>query len=77
MNEKRRNRLKDAIEKLESASRIIDSVYDQEYDCVLNYPENLQNTDRFEQMEDNLDVMKDAVDGIDAVVEAVKEVIVA
>lgn len=50
---------------LTSAATIVDSVCDKEQDCMDNYPENLQGTERFERMEDAVDSLNDALEKID------------
>lgn len=50
---------------LTSAANIVDSVCDKEQDCMDNYPENLQGTERFERMEDAVDSLNDALEKID------------
>ena len=67
VNEKRRERLRDALRHLTNAASIVDTVCDKEQDCLDNYPENLQGTDRFEQMEDAVDNLNDALEKIDEV----------
>jgi len=46
-------------------ARIADSVCDKEQDCIDNYPENLQGTERYEQMEAAVDSLNDALEKID------------
>lgn len=65
MNERKRNRLREALKMLSSASSIIEAVCDSELDCMDNYPENLQNTERFEQMESAVDYLNDSLEKID------------
>lgn len=65
MNENRRGRLKDALKLLSGAASIVEAVCDKEQDCADNYPENLQNTERFERMEDAIDHLNDALERID------------
>ncbi len=64
MNNNRRQRLRNALKMLESASEIVDQVYDEESDCLSNYPENLQNTDRYEQMESAVDALSEATSAV-------------
>lgn len=75
MNDKRRGRLKDALKMLSSAAAIVDEVCDSEQDCLDNYPENLQNTERFEQMETAVDSLNDALEIIDDVKEHIQSAI--
>jgi hypothetical protein len=50
---------------LSNAASVVEMVCDKEQDCVDNYPENLQSTERFEKMEDALDSLNDALEKID------------
>ena len=65
MNEKRRGRLRDALKMLSNAASIVETVCDSEQDCMDNYPENLQGTEKFERMEDAVDSLSDALEKID------------
>ena len=65
MNEKRRVQLRNALTMMSSAASIIDAVCDKEQDCLDNYPENLQGTERFERMEDAVESLNDALEKID------------
>lgn len=64
MNKKRRESLGEAIVLLSRASTIVESVCDKEEECIDNYPENLQGTDKFEAMEDAVDSLNEAVEKI-------------
>lgn len=65
MNESRRARLRGAISKLSDVQAVVQSVCDQEEDCVDNMPENLQGTERFERMEDAVDHLSEALEKLD------------
>ena len=65
MNEKRRVQLRNALTMMSSAASIIDAVCDKEQDCLDNYPENLQGTERFERMEDAVESLSGALEKID------------
>lgn len=65
MDNKRRDGLKEAMKLLDRVSTMVDRVYDKEQDCVDNYPENLQGTDRFERMEDAVENLSEALEKID------------
>lgn len=75
MNDKRRGRLKDALKMLSGAAAIVDSVCDSEQDCLDNYPENLQGTERFEHMEAAVDSLNDALEKIDEAKEHIQSAI--
>ena len=65
MDDKRRGRLRDALRMLSNAASIVETVCDKEQDCVDNYPENLQSTERFEHMEAAVDSLNNALEKID------------
>lgn len=62
MDDRRRGQLRDALNMLSNAASVVERVCDKEQDCVDNYPENLQSTERFEKMEDALDSLNDALE---------------
>ncbi len=64
MNGKRRTALREALSMLSRVVVIVDGVCDEEYDAVDNYPENLQATDRFEEMENAVENLTEAVEKI-------------
>lgn len=65
MNNKRRKELRRAIDMIETALDIVNSVKDEEEDAMCNYPENLQGTEIYENMETAVDTMEDVVSNID------------
>lgn len=75
MNAARRNKLQEAVRLLDSASEIVDTVHDQESDCVDNYPENLQGTDAYQNMEDAVDNLDDAMTSIYEAKESIESAI--
>lgn len=70
MNNKRRKELRRAIEIIETALDIVNSVKDEEEDAMYNYPENLQGTEAYENMEVAVDTMEEVTsaieDGVDS-----------
>ena len=75
MNNKRRKELRRAIEIIETALDIVNSVKDEEEDAMYNYPENLQGTETYENMEVAVDTMEEVTsaieDGVDSLNNAV------
>lgn len=65
MNNERRNKLRDAVRKLSDVQSVIESVCDKEEDCLDNYPENLQGTERYERTETAVDSLNDALEKLD------------
>ena len=75
MNNKRRKELRRAISMIETALNIVNSVKDEEEDAMYNYPENLQGTEVYENMEVAVDTMEEVTsaieDGVDSLNNAV------
>ena len=67
MDNKRRERLKTASCLIDRAYTIIESVLDREQECVDNYPESFQDTDKYEKMEAAVEALEEAVDSLDDV----------
>jgi len=58
MNNQRRKRLKEAIELMERAATVVEEVRGEEANALNNLPENLQSSEKAENMQeiiDNLD----------------------
>jgi len=72
MNNARRAKLREAMEMLSNAQSIVDAVCDKESDCLDNYPENLQATEQYEQMESAVDHLNDALESLDEVREYIE-----
>ena len=82
MNNKRRKELRRAIEIIETALDIVKQVKDEEEDSMCNYPENLQGTEIYENMEVAVDTMEevasvieDAVDSLNNAVSLLEETV--
>lgn len=65
MTEKEKEKLGKALKTLNDAASIIEAAYDNEQDCMDNYPENMQGTEKYERMEEAVDVLYDASEQID------------
>ena len=75
MNEARRDRLRAAVKKLSDVHSIVETVCDKEEDCLDNYPENLQNSDRFERTETAVDSLNDALERLEEATECIQTAI--
>lgn len=62
MNKQRREDLRGVLSLLISAIGIVQRVCDKEEDCMDSYPENLQGSERYEQMEDAVDNLNEALE---------------
>lgn len=74
MNNKKRQKIKIAREYLSQASNILADVLDDEQDCLDNIPDNLQNSDRCENMEIAVSKLEDAIDNIEQADECLTEI---
>lgn len=64
MNKQRRSELKQAIYYLYDAIATIEAVADEEEEAFENIPENMQESERAEQMYCNVENMRDIMDGL-------------
>ena len=65
MDNERRKTLREVSRVLSSAASTVERVCDRESDCLDNYPENLQGTDRYEKMERAVDSLTEASEKLD------------
>lgn len=75
MNNRRREKLKRAISKLGQSAEEISNIIDEEQDCLDNIPENLQASDRYENMEMVIDLLEDSVSSVESALEKIEEAI--
>lgn len=75
MNNKRRTRLKVIEEDLGRSLDLLNSVYDEEQDCMDNVPENLQDSERYSNMEDCVEALSEAVYNLEEAIDLIKEAI--
>lgn len=69
MNNKRRQLIKNAIELIEKGKNILQQVLDDEEMAFDNLSEGLQQTMRGEEMQENIDILNDVIEGIDNALE--------
>lgn len=67
MNDKRRSAIRNVIVLLGNVESKIDLIRDEEEDSLDNMPENLQFSDRYENMERAVDNLNEALELIDQV----------
>lgn len=65
MNKVRRKEIAKAIELLEQAREILESVRDDEQEAFDNMPESLQGSERGEAMEEYIYTLEEAIEAID------------
>ena len=73
MNAGRRKKLTVAIDHLREASSIVDRIKDEEQDSLDNMPENLQESERYSNMEEAVDALDDALVSINEAFEHVED----
>ncbi len=64
MNEKRRKKLRTAMTFLDSANTIIGGVLEEERDTLDNWPESLQESEKYIVSEDACDTLDEVVEHI-------------
>lgn len=72
MNNNKRNILSKAISKIEEARTIIEFVGDGEQDSFDNIPDNLIGSERYENMEDVIDLLSESIDNLDEAISCVE-----
>ena len=75
MNKKRRQKLHIALTELENVGNILGDVCDEENDALSNMPENLENSDRYMDMETNIECLYDAMSGINDAIESIEKIV--
>lgn len=74
MNAQRRKRRDEAIEKLNEALAIIEEIKDEEDTAYENMPESLQESERGERLQENVDTLDSIYDEIETQVSELEEV---
>ena len=74
MNKSRRTRLEKINDRLIDVKQQLSLVCGEEEDAISNMPENLQNSDRYMEMEDAYELMVAAIDHIETAQYKLKEV---
>lgn len=75
LNNKRRTRLRGIEEDLGMALNLLNSIYDEEQDCMDNVPENLQDSERYSDMEACVEALSEAVYNLEEAMDSIKEAI--
>ena len=69
MNKQRRKSLKDLIEQLQEIRCELEYLFDEEQSAYDNMPESLQDSERGEAMSEGLDVLIEAYETLDDLIE--------
>ena len=73
MNNQRRVRVDDVIEKLRNIQSEIGDILSEEEEYRDNIPENLQGSEKYENAENNCDNLQNAIDQVDEVISYLEE----
>ena len=65
MNNQRRKTIKEPVDLIRQAYDLLESVRDEEEECMDNMPENLQGTERYESMEAAVSDLEDVMDSLE------------
>lgn len=60
VNKQRREMIRNVVQSLHRQTNVLELVLDQESEIMSNWPENLQNTERYIQCEDSVDGLETA-----------------
>lgn len=72
MNKERRKRLDEVIDQLVELQAEVASIYEDECEAYDNLPDNLNDTDRANQMCENADDLDEVVRDIDSLVDTLR-----
>lgn len=75
MNKPKRQKIREAIKFLELAKEIVEFVAEDEEECLNNFPENLQSSERYYAIEENQSILSDAADDIESILDDVRGVL--
>ena len=75
MNKNRRSRLRGIEEDLGRCLNLLNSIYDEEQECIDNIPDNLQDGDRYSDMEACVEALSEAVYDLEEALDSIKEAI--
>ena len=65
MDKKRRGKLKETLRALSEIIVVIEQMLDKEQECLDNTPENLENSERYERMEDVIDCLQETLEKLE------------
>lgn len=75
MNAKRRKQLANAVEVLNNVLVLLEEVTADEQEAYDNLPDNLNDTDRATNMQENVDDMEDASSSLQDIIDQLQDII--
>lgn len=74
MNKERRNKISLVISNLETNKEDLENVRDSEQESFDNMPESLQESERGQEMETNIEIFEDVINSLDEMIEMLSEI---
>ena len=75
MNKARRKSLQDIADRISELQLLLSAVADEERDTADNMPENLQSSEKVEQMNENADDMESAASDLEDIYNTLQDII--
>lgn len=75
MNANRRKRLRQITEQADRLLEQLRAIEEEEQDAVDNIPEGLQGTERYEAMEQAAEILGDAADSLEDIINSLEEML--
>lgn len=73
MNKERRTRISGVINDLETCKDSLENVRDSEQESFDNIPESLQESERGQAMETNIEIFEDVINSLDEMIEMLSD----
>ena len=74
MNANRRKEIAKIVTELEELKSRLETVLEEEQEYYDNVPENLQNSERYQESEEYISYMEDAVSEFDSIIDALSNI---
>lgn len=75
MNKQRRTNLESVIRNIKMSAFAVERAKDEEYDSMMNMPENLTNSDRYAVMEETIDNLGEAIENLELAIDNIETAI--
>ena len=74
MNKTRRAMVRKAHKHVSDAHDLIEIALEEEDECLSNMPENLESSQKYQALEENVDLLEEALDQLEAARDAVERI---
>lgn len=75
MNQDQRRRIQEIVEELELQITLLDNIREEEEDKIEMLPENLQNSSRADQFQENADALEQCVDDLNSLIDSLNDLL--